>query len=601
MSVRLVDRVSGLLAARTDRRGFLVRSAITGTALVAAPGAFVLRPTTAYAAVCSCSGSSCACGSLCCDGYTEMCCTVTGANRCPPGTFAGGWWKADGSGFCGDAPRYYIDCNVVPGQSPCGCGCANGDCGNRKSCCTVFRYGQCHQDIPNVTAIMCRVITCTPPWVFDPKCSTSPATDNGTRGHDRPCLHNPIGNIDGVAATGLGKVRVVGWAADPDLGTAPIDVDIYVDGGFRARTRADRPRGDIEAAVPGAGVNHGFDVTIAVEPNALGVCAYAINQGPGAQNPLLACWPVPHNPFGSVDDVAVVPGLGYRVRGWAIDPDGAGPTDVHVYGDGALVAVVRADQPRTDVAALYPDYGANHGYEAVIANGASNVCVYVINNTGAGSNQLLGCRTLPHSPFGNVEQVSIVPDGGIRVKGWVIDPDSASSIAVDVYVDGGFAQRIVADADRPDVQAIYPGHGRALGYDVVLPFPDARTVCVYGINAGPGDNATLGCRPHVHEPFGSLDRLDVAAGGLRLQGWAIDPDRAGPIEVHVYVDGHIAAITRADRDRPDIAAAFPSYGGPHGYDVTVPVPRGAHQVCAYGINQPAGSSNPTLGCRTATF
>jgi hypothetical protein len=170
-----------------------------------------------------------------------------------------------------------------------------------------------------------------------------------------------------------------------------------------------------------------------------------------------------------------------------------------------------------------------------------------------------------------------------------------------VYVDGGFAGRIVADADRPDVQATYPGHGRALGYDVVLPFPDARTVCVYGINAGPGGNVTLGCRQLVHEPFGSLDDVSPTAGGLRVRGWAIDPDHAGPVDVHVYVDGHIAAITRADRDRPDIAAAFPSYGGPHGYDLEVAVARGGHQVCTYAINQSAGASNPQLGCRLATF
>ncbi|MEY2464342.1 MAG: hypothetical protein QOH64_2480 [Acidimicrobiaceae bacterium] len=600
MSTRLVDRVSGMLASRTDRRGFLVRSAITGTALVAAPGTFVLRPTTAYAAVCSCSGSSCGCGSLCCDGYTEMCCTLSGTNRCPPGTYAGGWWKADGSGFCGDAPRYYIDCNVVPGQSPCGCGCANGDCDNRKSCCTVFRYGQCHQEVPSVTAIMCRVITCTPPWVFDRACTTTPATDNGTGGHDRPCLHNPIGNIDGMAALAPGRVRVVGWAADPDT-SAPLDIDIYVDGAFKARTRADGSRPDIASALPGAGPNHGFDVTLDVPGNAVSLCAYAINQGDGSQNPLLACWPVPHNPFGSVDEVSQVPGQGYRVRGWAIDPDNPAPTDVHVYGDGALIAVLRADANRPDVAALLPAYGANHGYEAVIASGARNVCVYAINSGAGSSNTLLGCRVMAHEPFGNVELVAIVPDGGIRVKGWVIDPDTAGSISVDVYADGANGTRIVADIDRPDVAAAYPGHGQALGYDVVLPFPDARSVCVYGINAGAGGNALLGCRQLAHEPFGSLDGVTAEGGGLRVRGWAVDPDRAGPIDVHVYVDGRIAAMLTANGDRPDIAAVFPGYGATHGYDTVIAVPRGNHYVCAYAINQAAGSTNPTLGCTAVAF
>ena len=67
------------------------------------PADLLLRPTSAYAAVCSCLGKSCACGSLCCDGYTEFCCAIYGANGCPSGSLIGGWWKADGSSFCGGA------------------------------------------------------------------------------------------------------------------------------------------------------------------------------------------------------------------------------------------------------------------------------------------------------------------------------------------------------------------------------------------------------------------------------------------------------------------------------------------------------------------
>jgi hypothetical protein len=196
VSRSLAERASAALAAHTSRRGFLARSAVVGSALTVAPSSYILRPGTAYASICSCSGSSCDCASTCCDGYTEFCCTLNGANSCPPGTAPGGWWKADGSGLCtlsGVAqPRYYIDCNVLPGQSPCSCGCALGSCSHRKACCTVFRYGQCHQEVPGVRAIMCRVITCVPPWEFDPTCTTTSATDNNTRFHDAPCLHIPV-------------------------------------------------------------------------------------------------------------------------------------------------------------------------------------------------------------------------------------------------------------------------------------------------------------------------------------------------------------------------------------------------------------------------
>jgi len=202
-STQLVGSVSSFLAKHTDRRGFLRRSAIVGSALAAAPAAYALKPGSAYAAVCSCSGSSCACGSRCCDGYTEFCCTLNGRNSCPPGSIMAGWWKADGSGFCGpNAPRYYMDCNAGCGACDCGstglcggecsgtrCGCANGSCGNRKAGCTRFRYGQCNQDVRCVGPIICRVVSCAAPWTFDASCTRTVATDNNTRFHDAACLH----------------------------------------------------------------------------------------------------------------------------------------------------------------------------------------------------------------------------------------------------------------------------------------------------------------------------------------------------------------------------------------------------------------------------
>lgn len=215
MSKAIVERTSRLLERRVGRRGFLVRSALVGSALAAVPGRYVLRPGDAYAAICSCSGSSCDCGATCCDGYTEFCCTITGENRCPPGSIFAGWWKADGSGFCNvggtGRPRYYLDCNSQCGGCGCGgsgvcsgscngtrCGCANGSCGNRKAGCTHFRYGQCNQNVPCVGPIVCRVVTCTPPWQLDAACSTAVLTDNNTRFHDRPCLHEPTTRV-GVA------------------------------------------------------------------------------------------------------------------------------------------------------------------------------------------------------------------------------------------------------------------------------------------------------------------------------------------------------------------------------------------------------------------
>ena len=45
---RLVDRAAEVVASRVDRRGFLRRTALAGSALAVVPGRYVLRPGTAY-------------------------------------------------------------------------------------------------------------------------------------------------------------------------------------------------------------------------------------------------------------------------------------------------------------------------------------------------------------------------------------------------------------------------------------------------------------------------------------------------------------------------------------------------------------------------
>lgn len=196
----ITDRAADILDRRSSRRGFLSRTAVVGSAFSVAGPTYVLRPTSAYAAVCSCLGRSCDCGSLCCDGYTEFCCAIYGQNSCPTNTILAGWWKVDNSHFCNGAARYYMDCNK---RSPnCGCGaagvcrgtdtrCQCRSCGNRKDGCTTFRYGNCNNHVTCVGPIMCRVVTCSKPWELDPGCSTVARTDNNTRYHHRPCLDPP--------------------------------------------------------------------------------------------------------------------------------------------------------------------------------------------------------------------------------------------------------------------------------------------------------------------------------------------------------------------------------------------------------------------------
>jgi uncharacterized protein with LGFP repeats len=227
ISERMVSAASGFLGRRVGRRGFLVRTAVVGSALATSGLDYVLKPQTAYASVCG-PGSSCS------SGWTAMCCTInSGVNQCPPGSFAGGWWKADGANLCGGKARYYVDCQAE--CTHCGCGggafcaphclncrshCADGSCDKRHACHNVFRYGQCERGRHCSGPVLCRAISCTPPWKWL-DCSDASATDNNTRNHSASCLsrwshiakrYTALGSQGSVLGATIGGERSSGKA-----------------------------------------------------------------------------------------------------------------------------------------------------------------------------------------------------------------------------------------------------------------------------------------------------------------------------------------------------------------------------------------------------
>jgi hypothetical protein len=199
LAMRIAESVATRLAgSRPSRRSLLTTTAVAGSALAVAPWRFLLQPVSAYEAVCG-PASDCA------SGWTVFCCTINnGRNSCPTGSVAAGWWKADQNSFCGGAARYYVDCNSTCGTCGCGssgicnaecwtCGCrCNEDpstCDHRRVCCNRFRYGNCNQQIACVGPVVCRVVSCVPPWEWEPACTTVSATANQTGSHHAPCLN----------------------------------------------------------------------------------------------------------------------------------------------------------------------------------------------------------------------------------------------------------------------------------------------------------------------------------------------------------------------------------------------------------------------------
>ena len=216
ITVRVVDRLGRALGGNgLSRRRFLGRVAVVGSALAIGPVRYTLKPGTAYAQVCG-DGSSCS------SGWTAFCCTVNdGANTCPPGSYAAGWWRIDNSPFCMGRARYVIDCNRSP-SARCSCRCADDPCDQRRVCCNNFRYGQCNTQVAGVTEVVCRVVTCIAPWEWDPACNRTVRVDNRTRSHNSRCLPQRNATHIDLKYQDMGQTgSILGRATTPErTGTA---------------------------------------------------------------------------------------------------------------------------------------------------------------------------------------------------------------------------------------------------------------------------------------------------------------------------------------------------------------------------------------------
>lgn len=420
--------------------------------------------------------------------------------------------------------------------------------------------------------------------------------------------HGATGYLDAVSTSGAGTV-VAGWALDQDI-PGPVRVQVTVDGVPR-QSDAVLPRPDVAATFPGTGLAHGFRVQLDDVPDGQRtICVTALNAVGTVGRPAdLGCrtLQVRHDPAGFVDTARPVRG-GIRVAGWAGEAGSAGSTTVVVSVAGSPVAELAAAGARPDVPAAMPWLNASTGFSAVlplpgVPEGEQRICL-TARNLGAGRDRPLGCRPVlvQHDPVGFLDLVEVRPTG-VAVAGWALDPDLAGAAQVRISTSYGQVLTVAATSDRPDVASAFP-YGPAAGFVATIPkaVPDGvQTVCADVVNAGAGgSDRRLGCRQVFisHAPVGMLDAVSPGpAGTVRARGWAADPDLAGAIDVHFYVDGRYAGKAPAGGSRPDVAAAWPMLGAGHGFDAVLAVPAGAQRLCAFAIG--AGevpTTNPQLGC-----
>ncbi|MET0727307.1 MAG: N-acetylmuramoyl-L-alanine amidase [Acidimicrobiales bacterium] len=312
---------------------------------------------------------------------------------------------------------------------------------------------------------------------------------------------------------------------------------------------------------------------------------------------------------GNFEGLRVTPS-GTVASGWAAVSNG-GVATVALVTDGTAIVRAQADQARPDVGIALPMYGPARGFSALpsMSPGPHTVCAWA--EAPGLLSALLGCRTVQNlrsEPIGNVEGAASLY-GGVGVSGWMLDRDSSDPITARFYVDAAHGGDARADRSRPDVGNAFPGYGDGHGFTAALPTgPGQHSVCVNGINVGAGSSeGHLRCvfaEPLTGPPIGNFEMLQAGSGGVRVVGWALDPDERGPVALHVYVGGTYESggvyrgALSAGLTRPDLSVSFPLMGTAHGFDGTVGTSTaGSSSVCVYAINAGPPAPNPLLGCK----
>ena len=410
---RLVERTSRWLDAKVSRRGFLVRSTFAATALAVAPTRYVLEPGSAYNAFCGesqCGNPNCSCGSTCCEGYSTFCCSINnGYNFCPSGTTIGGWWAARDSSYCGYGIRYYLDCNAhCHCTTGCGggwtfcergtcdgqaCNCAGSNCNNWVTGCYQFRYGQCNNQDACIGAIVCRIVTCTPPYELNINCDNTWMEDDYTAEMNAPCNTSELNPPPPPCDSPLTRCESVAFESDPLgggywLATSFGKVLRFGSVGFHGDASGIRLASPIVAmrSTPGGG---GYWLT--TRNGTVRAYGKAVNHGSSH----------PRHPNATIVGMAVTPdGGGY----WLVGAEGSvfhfGNASFHgsPFGRTGLGRVVGIESSRTGLGYwILGENGAVYGYGDAYPHGAPDSShpvvgirrsypgkgYYVVNDRGA--------------------------------------------------------------------------------------------------------------------------------------------------------------------------------------------------------------------------
>jgi hypothetical protein len=377
---------------------------------------------------------------------------------------------------------------------------------------------------------------------------------------------SPRGTV--VLRQAPGGVTVSGQAYDTSAPSTPIYVDVTDNG---------RDLGTVYANTT-AYQPFGYQKTYLLPAGSHTICVTGINVGWG-WNRRFACQAITlnYNPTAAVTGITQSPS-GVRMVGSASDPDTGAPVDVVLSVDGATTGRITAD------------YGSNgHGFVGWIraGQGTHTFCAYAVNVAYGNANSPKACRTfsLNYNPTAAITGIA-QSTGGVRMTGWASDPNTSNPVTVVFSLDGATVGQGVANYGSD-------GHG-FVGW--IRAGQGTHTFCVYAVNLGLGTaNSPQVCRSLALDfnPTVAVTGITQSTNGVRMTGWASDPNTSNPVTVVLSVDGTTTGQI--------VANASSSVAPGHGFVGWIRAGQGTHTFCAYALNVGLGDADSPKACRTITL
>lgn len=323
----------------------------------------------------------------------------------------------------------------------------------------------------------------------------------------------------------------------------------------------------------------------------------------GAGAPAAAARPVHVKSFGRLESLRQR-GHGFHVHGWAINPNVKHPAAVYVNVDGKRIATLSAHLPRPRIARSHPGAGRHLGFDAQLieAAGRHRICVRVADTSGIPVTLRCESIYLDHDPIGAITKLTQRP-GTLTVTGWVIDRDTPKlPRTATVRLDGRRVTSALADQPVPGLDATHHAAGDDHGFSVTIPITEgSHQICVRGQNGGEGFDKVVACAQKTIDfsPSGAVSVVQQTPGGVRVRGYAVDPDEPGqPVPITITANGTTLGTTLADGP----GSAKPG----HGFTVALPfggtkLVAGTRTICAVATNLGRFGKNAGVGCRSPRF